>query len=127
MICVDSSALLAIVLGEDEAPRCMAVLKGERRLMISAATLAESLIVAGRRERQDDLFALVDGLDFQVVDVTRGSAVGAAQAYGRWGKGRHPAGLNYGDCFAYELARRLNCPLLFVGDDFSKTDIQSAL
>jgi ribonuclease VapC len=49
-----------------------------------------------------------------------------AEAYVRWGRGVHPAGLNYGDCFAYALARQRACPLLFVGDDFTKTDIRLA-
>ncbi len=62
-----------------------------------------------------------------MIDVTKASAVGAAEAHRRWGRGRHPAGLNYGDCFTYELAARMNCPLLYVGDDFSKTDLASAL
>jgi len=55
------------------------------------------------------------------------SAHGGAQAYQRWGKGVHPAQLNYGDCFAYELAISQNCPLLYVGQDFAQTDVQSAL
>lgn len=50
-----------------------------------------------------------------------------ADAYDRWGKGVHPAGLNFGDCFAYALAKSQNCPLLFVGDDFAQTDVESAL
>jgi len=61
------------------------------------------------------------------MDVTEETAERAAAAYARWGKGNHPAGLNFGDCFAYALAEQMNCPLLFVGDDFSKTDIVPAL
>lgn len=70
---------------------------------------------------------IVEGLALQVFGVDEGAAIRVAQAYRRWGKGRHPARLNYGDCFAYELASRNGCPLLFVGDDFSKTDLESAL
>ena len=62
-----------------------------------------------------------------MVDVTRAAALGAADAQRRWGKGRHPARLNFGDCFAYEVAERHRCPLLYVGDDSVKTDITSAL
>ena len=66
---------------------------------------------------------LIDGLEVEIAPVTGGSARRAAGAYSRWGKAIHPAGLNFGDCFAYELAKSENCPLLFVGNDFSKTDI----
>jgi ribonuclease VapC len=59
--------------------------------------------------------------------VTPASARHVARAYERWGKGFHPAGLNFGDCFAYALAKEHSCPLLFVGKDFSKTDIASVL
>ena len=55
------------------------------------------------------------------------SARRISEAYARWGKGVHPAGLNYGDCFAYEVASERGCPLLFVGDDFSRTDLRSVL
>lgn len=70
---------------------------------------------------------LIAGLGFEVVAVTLVSARQLAQAYARWGKGVHPAALNFGDCFAYALAKENTCPLLYVGDDFSGTDIQSAL
>lgn len=70
---------------------------------------------------------LIAGLGVNVAPVTEASAKAAAVAYARWGKGVHPAGLNLGDCFAYEAAKRLNCPLLYVGDDFAKTDVISAL
>ena len=62
-----------------------------------------------------------------VITVTESSAEGVGRAYSRWGRGVHPAGLNFGDCFAYELALELSCPLLFVGNDFDKTDIKSVL
>ena len=71
--------------------------------------------------------ALIDGLSIGVMEVTREAALKAADAYSRLGKGKHPARLNYGDCFAYEAARRHGCPLLFIGDDFSQTDIESVL
>jgi ribonuclease VapC len=127
LICVDSSALMAILLGEPDARRCAAVLAAEPDLVISAATLAEVLIVAGHHGLADEIADLVEATRLQVFDVTGTSAVRAAEAYRRWGKGRHPARLNYGDCFAYALAAHLDCPLLFVGDDFAKTDLKSAL
>ena len=70
---------------------------------------------------------LIDGMPFEIVPVTESSAKRAAAAYARWGKGFHRAKLNFGDCFAYELAIDNACPLLFVGDDFSQTDVVSAL
>jgi ribonuclease VapC len=100
MIAVDTSALMAIVLGEPQADALIAVLEAEDDLLISAGTVAEALIVSARR---------------------------IAEAYRTWGKGAHPASLNFGDCFAYEVAREHGCRLLFVGDDFVRTDIENAL
>jgi ribonuclease VapC len=70
---------------------------------------------------------VIYALGFEVVPVTEASARRIAAAHAQWGTVVHPAGLNFGDCFAYELARERDCPLLFVGADFSKTDVQSAL
>ncbi|MGO9740010.1 MAG: type II toxin-antitoxin system VapC family toxin [Roseiarcus sp.] len=112
MIVVDSSALIAIVLREPDAEACFLAMRGRGPVHVSAATLAETLIVAIRKN---------------IEPVTEADARNAADAFRRWGKGRHPAALNYGDCFAYALAKELNCPLLFVGGDFSDTDIVSAL
>jgi ribonuclease VapC len=71
--------------------------------------------------------SLIDGLGINIVDVSRAAARRAAHAYARWGKGVHAAGLNLGDCFAYEVAKQHRCPLLYVGNDFSKTDIKGVL
>ena len=127
MIVVDTSALMAIVLGEASAADCAAILAAEDRLLISAGTVAEALIVAARRGVVEEMERLLDGLGFEVVSVTHAAARLVAQAYGRWGKGVHPAGLNFGDCFAYMLAQTNVCPLLYIGDDFARTDIQKAL
>ena len=70
---------------------------------------------------------LIDGLDFEIVPLTPVSARRIAAIYGRCGKGIHPAALNFGDCFAYEVAANRNCRLLFVGNAFSRTDIRPAL
>ncbi len=123
MIVVDTSALLAIVLGEPEADVCIAILEAEKEVLISAGTMAEALIVAAQRNVADEIATLIEGLGFNVVPVTRMSAHRIAQAYQQWGKGHHPAGLNFGDCFSYELAKDHSCPLLFVGNDFTKTDL----
>ncbi|MET0173284.1 MAG: type II toxin-antitoxin system VapC family toxin [Agrobacterium vaccinii] len=126
MIAVDTSALMAILLDEPEGDRCIAALETTDQLLISAGTLAEAKIVADRRNRSTELDMLVDQLGFEIVSVTQKSAHGVGQAYKIWGKGIHPAGLNFGDCFAYELAKSRGCRLLYVGNDFAQTDIESA-
>lgn len=127
MIAVDTSALMAIVLNEPEADACIAMLEAEDDLLISAGTVAEALIVAARRHVRDEMTRLLDGLGFEVVSVTPAAARRIAQAYEQWGKGVHPAALNFGDCFSYEVAKEHGCRLLFVGHDFTKTDLESAI
>ena len=127
MIAVDTSALMAIALGETEAEVCIKILETETEIVISAGTVAEALIVADRRNVGDEMIRLIDGLGFEIVSVTPASARRIAAAYARWGRGAHPAGLNFGDCFSYEVANEHSCPLLYVGDDFSKTNLESAL
>lgn len=127
MIAVDTSAILAILQKEPEANACIGILDGQDHLLISAGTVAEALIVAGRRGIGDVLSLTIDQLELDIVSVTPEMARRVAAAYQRWGKGVHPAGLNFGDCFAYALAEQNDCPLLYVGDDFAKTDIRSAL
>ncbi|WP_430422135.1 type II toxin-antitoxin system VapC family toxin [Phenylobacterium sp.] len=127
MIAIDTSALMAIAAREPAADACVTRLMSDTELLISAGTLAEALIVAARRNLQAEMDRLVRDLQWQVVPVTQATAVAMAKAYATWGKGVHPAALNYGDCFAYEVAQRYSCPLLFVGDDFSRTDVRSAL
>ncbi len=127
MIAVDTSALMAIVLGEPEGEACMTAIEEAEQLLISAGTVAEALIVAGRRNVGEEVGALISGLGFEIVSVTAASARRIGDAYGKWGKGIHPASLNYGDCFAYEVAIEHDCPLLYVGEDFVQTDVRSAL
>ena len=127
MIAVDTSVLMAIVLNEPEADACVAILEAEEDLLISAGTVAEALIVAGRRGVGAEMERLIDGLGFGVVSVTPASARRIAHAYDRWGKGVHPAALNFGDCFAYEVAKEHGCQLLFVGKDFARTDLEAVL
>ena len=127
MIAVDTSALMAIVLNEAEADACISVLEAEDELLISAGTVAEALVVAARRNVGDEMARLIGGLGFEVVTVTSASARRIAQVYEQWGKGVHPAALNFGDCFAYEVAKEHGCRLLYVGDDFKRTDVENAL
>lgn len=126
MIVVDTSALMAILLDEPDAERCMACLEAADDIVLSAGTLAEALIVAGHRQVRSEMERLVAGLGLEVVAVTPAMARRVADAYARWGKGVHPAALNYGDCFAYALAEERRSPLLFVGEDFPRTDIAAA-
>ena len=127
MIAVDTSALMAIVLDEPQGEACMTAIEQADGLLISAGTVAEALIVAVRRNVGEEVGALISGLGFEIVSVTAASARRVADAYGRWGKGVHPASLNYGDCFSYEIAREYDCPLLFVGEDFVQTDVRPVL
>lgn len=127
MIVVDTSALMAIVLNEADAQACSGAIEAEDGLLISAATVAEALIVAERRNVGLEMASLIDGLGFEIAPVTLQVARRVAHAYGQWGKGVHPASLNFGDCFAYALAEERVCHLLYVGEDFAKTDIEGAL
>ena len=127
MIAVDTSALMAVVLGEAGADACIAAVEAEDEIIISAVTIAEALIVADRRNVGDEMKNLIDGLGLNIIAVSLASARRVANAYARWGKGVHAAGLNLGDCFAYEVARQHGCPLLYVGSDFAKTDIKGVL
>lgn len=127
MIAVDSSALMAIVLNEPEAEACITAIERADRLLISAGTVAETLIVADRRNVRQEVDALISGLGFEILPVTAASARRIADAYSQWGKGAHPAALNYGDCFSYIAAMEHGCSLLYVGDDFARTDVPPAL
>jgi ribonuclease VapC len=127
---VDTSALLALAFLEPDAERFLEALQGDDVRLISAASALEAAIVADQRSgagTSDDLDRLVAilGLEVEPVDVAQIRI--AREAYRRYGKGNHPAGLNFGDCFAYALAKATGQPLLFKGDDFAQTDIVAAL
>ena len=83
--------------------------------------------LAGRRGLRAEMAGLVDELDLEIASVSPAVARRVADTYARWGKGVHSAGLNFGDCFAYEVARTWDCPLLYVGEDFARTDVASVL
>jgi ribonuclease VapC len=126
---VDSSAVVAILQREPERNRFIDLLAGANDPLISAATLFECSIVMHRRsgdrgiEHLDELL-LSAGVRCVAVDVTHVHA--ARDAWLRYGKGRSPAGLNFGDCFSYALATTTGRPLLFKGDDFAQTDVTPA-
>lgn len=127
---VDTSALLAILLGEPERERFVSLLAAARDPLISTATLLEASIVIQARtgdegvQRLDDLLAAAA---IRPVGVDAAQAYLARAAFARFGKGRHPAGLNFGDCFSYALAKTQDRPLLFTGEDFVRTDVTAAV
>lgn len=129
MITVDTSALVAVVLGEDDAERHLDALRGTQA-RLSAVSHAEAAIVVEARQGPDagrDLQILIEATIQEIVPVDIAHATAALAAWRRFGRGRHPASLNFGDCFSYAAARLAGTPLLFKGDDFSQTDIASAL
>lgn len=126
---LDTSALLVLLLNEGEAPAFRDAIESDPVRLLSAASLVETAIVlevrfgsAGGRE----LDLLVQKAAMEVVAVDAEQAEIARQAFRDYGKGRHAAGLNYGDCFTYALAQASGEPLLFKGSDFSKTDVRLA-
>jgi ribonuclease VapC len=131
VIVVDASALLAILEGEPDAARYAEALADAEAALISAATLIEAGIVMVNRhgpKAARKLHALVQEAGIEVENVTPRHAQIAIDAFAIYGKGRqHKAGLNYGDCFVYALAKATGLPLLFKGNDFSHTDLLSAL
>ena len=127
MIVVDTSALIAVLLQEPGSAACVEILKENPDLLVSAGTLAEALIVAEGRGLRHEMERLIGESDFEVTPVTAAETRRVGEAYRRWGKGFHAAKLNFGDCFAYALAKERACPLLYVGGDFARTDIVSAI
>jgi ribonuclease VapC len=130
LIVVDTSALVAILEGEPDADDLAALLFADDESRIASATYLEACIVRGGRAGRaglGDLDGLLDGFSITIVDTSAHQARLAREAFLRFGKGLHPAALNFGDCFAYALAKELDAPLLFKGDDFARTDIRPAL
>ena len=127
---LDTSALIAILADEPDSERYIDAISRASRCRISAGNFLElSIVVEGQFGgdvlRQCDALFRRAGIVIEPVTVEQAHT--ARQAFHDFGKGRHPAGLNFGDCFAYALAKTGGEPLLFKGDDFKKTDIVSAL
>lgn len=127
MIAIDTSALMAILLNEPRGSDCQAAVLAVERIIISAGTMAEALIVSARRGVGAQMARIIQELALEIVPVTEASARRVGDAYERWGRGMNPAALNFGDCFAYQVATEHGCPLLYVGADFAKTDIAGVL
>jgi len=127
---VDTSALAAIFFIEPDAAAFLRTIQQTPRVFMSAASLLETAIVIDNRNEPEqllDLDAFLVEAGIEIVPVSAAQARLAREAYRRFGRGNHPAGLNFGDCFAYALAAERDLPLLFKGDDFSRTDLRPAL
>jgi ribonuclease VapC len=131
VIVLDSSALVAIMRDEPETGRFIqAISTAHLRLLSSVSYLETSMVLAGPKAKEAvwlPLDAFLARASVNVAAFDREQALAAREAFLRFGKGRHPAGLNFGDCAAYTLAKSRGAPLLFKGGDFLKTDIAPAL
>jgi ribonuclease VapC len=130
LIVIDTSALMSLFLGESDCQDIAAVIDADTQIALGAPTKFEFLLVAASRFKEPGLKKARElleplGLDVSPWDETLAEI--AADAFIRFGKGRHPAGLNFGDCMAYALAKSLDAPLLYKGGDFALTDLRSAL
>jgi ribonuclease VapC len=126
---LDTSALIAIFFGEPDGDFYIRMIHGADRCRISAANFVElSMVIEGQLGpealRQCDMFFRRAGIVIEPVTVEQAHL--ARQGFLDFGKGRHSAGLNFGDCFAYALTKATDEPLLYKGKDFSKTDIRAA-
>jgi ribonuclease VapC len=126
---VDTSAVIAMLFGEPEAASFAHVINASPKRRISAASWMEAALVADNRSdlAAAEFDAFMERLGLEVMPFTIEQARRARDAHRRFGKGRHPAKLNLGDCFSYALAQERNEPLLFKGDDFAQTDVKAAI
>ncbi|MDF1568642.1 MAG: type II toxin-antitoxin system VapC family toxin [Spirochaetaceae bacterium] len=127
---IDSSALIAILLGEEEAQAMVQAISENGRRMISSVTALETSIVINARKGGDgerELELLLYKIQADIIPFTRDHYILALEAWKKYGKGRHPAGLNMGDCCSYSLAMSSGEPLLFKGEDFAQTDVNTFL
>jgi ribonuclease VapC len=125
---IDSSAIVAVLLNEKNAAQIAQAIEAASHRLLSAANLLEASIVIESRKGEAggrELDLLLYRAAIEIVAVDQDQVETARIAWRRFGRGRHPAGLNYGDCFAYALAKSRGLPLLFQGDDFSQTDIDA--
>ncbi len=126
---IDTSAVVAILLAEPDAPRYeRAISTAWPRRMSMIALLETTMVIEGRSgpEAGNDLDQFLQEADIELTPVTPEQVEAARLAWRRFGKGHHPAALNFGDCFAYALASTTREPLLFKGEDFARTDVEAA-
>lgn len=125
---IDTSALVAILFDEPDRSGLTRAIEADPVRLVSAATVPEASMVVETRRGEPaarELDLLLHRAQARTVEVTARHAELARSVWRRYGKGRHPAGLNYGDCFPAALALATGEPLLFVGDDFARTDLQA--
>lgn len=123
----DTSAVIAILRKEQGYQSFIDTLLKSDRVRISAATLLECRMVANRDKGLAELEALLVTLDTEIIPVDQAQGDITFQGFLQYGKGQHPAGLNFGDCFSYALAKTYDEPLIFKGDDFPRNDIKAAI
>jgi ribonuclease VapC len=126
---LDSSAIVAVLLKEPERDRLLEAIERAELIVVGAPTMLETTMVLTARLGQDArplLSAFLRRLNAEVIAFNEEHLDAATTAFLRFGRGRHPAGLNFGDCMSYAVASVANLPLLFIGDDFSRTDIARA-
>jgi ribonuclease VapC len=126
---IDASAIVAILLDEPEGRSLAARIEATEVRLTHSITLFEAAQAVSRQWRRtlpdvkDDLRAFLAHAQIEVIEIGSGEAMAAIEAAARYGKGRHPAALNMGDCFSYATAKLRGMPLLYKGDDFSRTDL----
>ena len=127
---IDTSAVIAILFGEGDAERYSTAIDIDPTRLMSAASVLEACLVVERElgeEGNRELDILLLKIGIETIAFNEAQLQVARHAFREYGKGRHPAGLNFGDCFSYALSRTSGEPLLFKGDDFSKTDVIACL
>jgi len=127
---IDTSAIIALLLNDADAERIARTIESASQRLLSAANLLEASMAIETRKGEAggrELDLLIYRAAIEIAPVDEDQAEIARRAWRRFGKGRHPAGLNYGDCFAYALAKSRRLPLLFQGSDFARTDIEHVI
>jgi ribonuclease VapC len=133
MIFIDASAMTAALTPEADSERVLNLLEAGGRFFTTPIAVYEAVLAVARISRstideaRDDVLAFLDAAEVGLLPISAGEATGALSACARFGKGRHKARLNMGDCFAYAVAKAHDAKILFVGDDFVHTDLRSAL
>ncbi len=134
LIFIDTSAIVAILCAEDDAPQFAAAIEAARTRITSPHVRLEACMVLSTRlnrppeDVQEDFGALMTAANVQIVPLTDAMAREAVAAFGRYGKGKgHPAQLNLADCLSYAVSKTLSAPILFKGRDFSATDLEIAV
>ena len=132
MIFVDASAIVAMLAPEDDGPAFAARIEGGEGVLVSPVVIWEAVIALARIRRspievaERSVSAFLEDVAAETIPIDAAIGTAAIDAFARYGKGRHAAALNMGDCFAYACARSRNIPLLAKGDDFTRTDIERA-